>query len=170
MLSGFCVASTFISAPAFYGKALARFQSLLRSFTCPVSPSMLPFLLLQSSSPVGTQVSGVEKLRAKTSYCPCPTHPSSPPASHNHPLPEGSWHTGWDRICCLARDFVSSPGSAVKPELWCLSGGLNSKGFVFWNQALPLREFSPLLNVIEACKCAGVPHFSRRTDLVLLEV
>lgn len=154
----------------FMGKCWQDFRACYAPL-CALSPSICcRFCFSSIQAMFGMQVSGVEKLRAKTSYCPFPTHPSSPPASHNHPLPKGSWHMGWDRIYCLARDFVSSPGSAVKPKLWCLLGDLNSKGFIFWNHALHLSgNFSPPLTVIEACKCAGVPHFWR-TDLILLEV
>lgn len=47
-----------------------------------------------------------------------------------------------DLLSCQRLCFFSWQRYETR-ELWCLSGGLNSKGFIFWNQALHLlRNFS----------------------------
>ena len=112
----------------------------------------------------------------KTSYCLFPTHPflcllPQPITIH---FPKGAGIRDETRSVVLPETPFLLAGSAVKPELWCLSAGVPQFKFQEIHFLKPsfasLREFSSPFNVIESCKCAGIPHFSQRTDFILLEV
>lgn len=128
----------------FVGKCWQDFRACYAPL-CALSPSVCcRFCFSSIQALFGMQVSGVEKLRAETSYCPFPTHPSSPPASHNHLLPKGSWHTGWDRIYCLARDFVFFSWQRCETRAAMPFGGFKFQGIHFLKPCFAsLREFSP---------------------------
>lgn len=161
----------------FLWESVGKISELVMFLYMPCLPSMLPFLLLQSSSPVwyASEWCGkIERQRRVTIYFP-PTRSfvSSPQPITIH-FPKGAGIRDETRSVVLPETLFLLPGSAVKPELWCLSAGVPQfkfQGIHFLKPSFAsLREFSSPFNVIESCKCAGIPHFSQRTDFILLEV
>lgn len=128
MLRSLYIASLFISTSVFHGKVLARFHSLLRSWTCSVSPKCGLLCFSSCQALFGMQVSSVEKLSTKMSYCLLPTHPFLPllfaPPAHliTIPFPKGAGIWDETRSVVLPSLWLVLPGRALKSELWCLWG------------------------------------------------
>lgn len=136
---------------------MARFQSLLCSFTCSVSSVCGLFLLLVFKLYLVCKwVVWKNWTPRRVTVCFSPTRTFLPSSLHNYPLPrELAYGMRWD-LWSHQRLRLVLPGGALKSELQCLLGVPQ-----FQSQGIPClkpsfsshREFPSPFNVTKASKC-----------------